>query len=389
MKTDFKLTRIACYLGYITQAIVINMAAVLFIVFHETYEVSYNQLGFLVFLAFVVQMAVLAVGAGHVDRLGYRFFAVFGHVAVAAGLVLVGVLPSTMDASYAGLLIAVAVYAVGGGLIEVAISPLVNALSGSAKSATMNFLHSFYCWGQVLTILGTTMFLQLAGRQMWAAIPMIWAAIPVINTVLFAKVALPDTLPERERMPVRSLFTSRTFVLIIVMILCAGAAETVIAQWSSLFAEEGLGYPKMVGDLLGPCLFAALMGVSRLLQALRKNQSRPETTLLYYAIGCVVCYVLIVAVKQPMIALLACAAFGFFVAIMWPGLLALNGLAFPSGGAASFGILAVFGTLGCAVGPWGAGIMADFYGLQSGLMVGLVFATLLAALLAVSKRKSI
>jgi len=390
LKTNYRITRIACHLGYITQAIVLNLTAVLFIVFQEAYGVSYQQLGFIVFAMFITQIVTLTIVVNLIDQRGYRFFAVIAHVIVVIGMILLGTLPNTVDNSYIAIIVSVVIYAFGGGIIEVVANPVVAAIAGEEKSASLNFLHSFFCWGHVATIIVTTLLLQVVGRDMWGIIPLLWAIIPFVNIFLFAKAPLTDSIPKQERVPIHSLLSNRIFILMLIMILCAGAAEQVIAQWISIFAEEGLHFQKVVGDLIGLTLFAGLMGVSRLMLAFNQRKSANlSRSLFIFSVFCVICYILIVTAQQPLMILLVCAAFGFFVAPLWPELLALNGEVFPLGGAASFGLLTISGSLGCAIGPWTAGVVSDIYGLRNGQLIGLFFALLFVIMIIVFNKKHI
>ncbi len=400
MKNTYKSTLYACYLGYITQAIVNNLAPILFIVFQEEFALSFEKIGRLILINFGTQIAADYVTARFADRVGYRRAAVAAHVLCAVGLICLGVLPGLMPSPYAGLVIAVVIYAIGGGIIEVLISPIVDSLPGEAKASAMSLLHSFYCWGQLGVVLVTTILIKVLGTSIWFLLPVAWALIPAYNLFRFLKVPLMPTVAEEERTPLRKLFSSRAFVLALIMMMCAGSSELTMSQWSSLFAEKGLRVPKLVGDLLGPGLFAVLMGIGRTIYGFMGHRIHLKKALMTCGILCILCYCVTVFVRIPLVSLLGCALCGFSVSLMWPGTFSLTAEKFPKGGTAMFGLLAIFGDLGASVGPWLAGAVSDLaeksraltaigaaYGLepeQLGLKTGLLTAMIFPVLLTIS-----
>jgi len=373
----FDHTRRACYAAYVTQAIVNNLAPLLFIVFQTRYHVPYEMLGRLVLLNFATQLVTDAVALRVVDRTGYRAPLVLAHALCTAGLLLLAVLPSALSSSYLGLCLAIIVYAIGGGLLEVLVSPLVEALPGprEGKATAMSLLHSFYCWGQVAVVLGTTLLLARIGQAAWQILPLVWAAVPLANLFVLLRAPMPGTVPDEHRTALGKLFTTPAFGMALALMLCAGAAELTMSQWSSLFAEQGLGLPKVRGDLAGPCLFAALMGAGRFAYGLWGE----KIPLVPALIGCgslaTVCYLLAALSRDPMLGLAGCALCGLAVCLLWPGTFSLAAARFPLGGAALFGILALSGDAGAAFGPWLAGAVADTSDsqLRAGLLVGTLF----------------
>ncbi|MEU7863906.1 MFS transporter [Nonomuraea sp. NPDC049141] len=379
--TTFAHTRRACYAGYITQAIVNNLAPLLFIVFQTRYQVPYEMLGRLVLLNFATQLVTDLVAVKVVDRTGYRVPLVLAHVFSVAGLVLLAVAPSALPSPYWGLAVAVVVYGIGGGLLEVLVSPVVDALPAPKehRAATMSLLHSFYCWGQVAVVLGTTLILAWIGDSAWQVLPLLWAFVPLGGLVLFLRVPLPATVPDEHRTGLGALLRTPSFAAALLLMLCAGAAELTMSQWSSLFAEQGLGAAKVWGDLAGPCLFAVLMGLGRIAYGLWGSR----IPLLPAVIACgalaTACYLAAALARDPVLSLVGCALCGLAVSLMWPGTFSLTAARFPLGGAAMFGVLAMFGDAGAAAGPWLAGAVADGdllddgSGLRAGLLVGTVF----------------
>ncbi|NHC12764.1 MFS transporter [Motilibacter deserti] len=395
----FAATRRACYTGYVTQAIVNNLAPLLFIVFQTRYDVPLEMLGRLVLLNFGVQLLTDVVAVRFVDRVGYRRPLVLAHVLSVVGLVLLAVAPAVSPSAYAGLTAAVVVYAVGGGLLEVLVSPVVDALPSPAegKAAQMSLLHSFYCWGQVSVVAGSTLLLALVGDAAWHVLPLVWALVPLANLVAFVRVPMPATVPDEHRTSLRALFGAPAFVTAMLLMLCAGAAELTMAQWSSLFAEDGLGVSKVWGDLAGPCLFAVLMGIGRIAYGLWGERVPLAPALVGCGLLATACYLVAVLSPVPALSLAGCAVCGLAVSLLWPGTFSLAAARFPLGGAAMFGVLAVFGDAGGAAGPWLAGAVADASaggsgllgtvadalpaGDSSGLRVGLLVATVFPVLL--------
>jgi fucose permease len=380
----FEHTRRACYAGFVVQAIVNNLAPLLFIVFQTRYDVPYEKLGRLVLLNFATQLVTDLVAVKIVDRAGYRGPLVLAHALCAAGLVLFAILPSALPSPYLGLCLAVVVYAIGGGILEVLVSPLVEALPSPKqhKAAAMSLLHSFYCWGQVLVVLGTTLLLARVGDRAWQVLPLVWATVPLANLVAFLRVPVPPMVPDEHRTVLGHLFATRAFVAALILMACAGATELTMSQWSSLFAERALGLPKVWGDLAGPCLFAVLMGAGRFAYGLAGEKTPLVPAMAACGALASVCYVLAALASAPVLSLVGCALCGLAVSLLWPGTFSLTARAFPLGGGAMFAVLAMFGDLGAAVGPWVAGATADVAGsgLRAGLLVGTVFPLTIVAI---------
>jgi len=375
--TTYDHTRRACYTGYVTQAIVNNLAPLLFIVFQTRYQLPLEMLGRLVLLNFTTQLITDIVAVKFVDRTGYRVPLVLAHILSALGLVLLAVAPAVSPSPYLGLCVAIVVYAVGGGLLEVLVSPVVDALPSpqEGKAAAMSLLHSFYCWGQVAVVAGSTLLLAWIGQDAWQVLPVVWALVPLVNMVAFLRVPLPATVPDEHRTSLRALFGAPAFAAALVLMLSAGAAELTMSQWSSLFAEEGLGVSKVWGDLAGPCLFAVLMGIGRIVYGLWGERIPLVPAMASCGALATVCYLVVCLSSNPVVSLIGCAVCGLAVSLLWPGTFSLAAARFPFGGAAMFGVLAVFGDAGGAVGPWIAGAAADASSAADGFL-----ATLSAAL---------
>ncbi|WP_329084884.1 MULTISPECIES: MFS transporter [unclassified Streptosporangium] len=371
--TTYDHTRRACYTGYVTQAIVNNLAPLLFIVFQSRYQLPLEMLGRLVLLNFATQLVTDIVAVKFVDRTGYRVPLVLAHILSALGLVLLAVAPAVSPSPYLGLCVAIVVYAVGGGLLEVLVSPVVDALPSpqEGKAAAMSLLHSFYCWGQVAVVAGSTLLLAWIGQDAWQVLPVAWAIVPLVNMVAFLRVPLPATVPDEHRTSLRALFGAPAFAAAVVLMLCAGAAELTMSQWSSLFAEEGLGVSKVWGDLAGPCLFAVLMGIGRIVYGLWGERIPLVPAMVSCGALATVCYLVVCLSSNPVVSLIGCAVCGLAVSLLWPGTFSLAAARFPLGGAAMFGVLAVFGDAGGAAGPWIAGAAADASSAADGFLTTL------------------
>ncbi|MGC3994077.1 MAG: MFS transporter [Propionicimonas sp.] len=357
----FVATRRACYTGFVVQAIVNNIAPLLFIVFHTQFAIPVAELGGLAALNFGVQLLTDLAAMKVVDRVGYRRPVLLAHVLSVVGLVLLAFLPGIAPTPFLGLAAAVVVYAIGGGLLEVLMSPVVEHLPSpqEAKAAGMAMLHSFYCWGQLAVVVVTTGLLAVFGIGLWPLLPVFWAIVPLANLLVFARVPFPDTVPDEHRTPIRSLLGTPLFLFGLVLMLTGGAAELTMSQWSSFFAEQGVGASKAVGDLLGPGLFALLMGVSRFAYGMWGQRFSLEDLLVGSGAGAAVCYVVAATAPVPAVSLLACALCGLFVGLLWPGTFSLTSARFPLGGAGMFALLALAGDGGGTLGPWVAGVLAE------------------------------
>ncbi len=359
MKYTYKQTLWACYRGNITQAVIISLAPLLFVLFQEEFQISLSLISQLILINFLTQLLMDFVSVGLVSKIGYRASAVLAHALAVAGLWCLCVLPRLLPSPYLGLCIPVVIYAAGGGLLEVLVSPIVDSLPSEDKASSMSLLHAFYCWGQVGVILVTTLALRVVGDSHWPLLPLLWSLIPSYNLYTFLKVPLPPMAPEEKQMGVRQLLSAKTFLMALLLMLCAGACEQAMSQWSSLFAEKGLGVPKVLGDLFGPCLFAALMGVGRTIYGIWGARIPLKLSLAACAVLCVACYGATVLSQSPALSLLACGMTGFSVSLMWPGVCSLASARFPSGGPVMFSLLALCGDIGCSFGPWLAGMVSD------------------------------
>lgn len=393
----YRGTRYACYIGFITQAIINNLAPILFIIFQTKFGVTYSEISILVMANFITQLVVDVISIKTVDRMGHRFSLVIAHVFAGVGLVLMGLAPRITDAPFGLLLVSVMLYAVGGGLTEVLISPTVENLPGDGKTGAMSLLHSFYCWGQMVVVLLSTVALHFIGTDYWWILPIGWSLVPFFNAINFTTVPIvPPPAAGEKGMRLKELFSSRFFVVALLLMMCAGASELAMSQWASLFAQTSLNIPKVVGDLLGPCMFALIMGLGRTFFGIYGDRIRIRPALTGCAALCVVSYLLTALSPIPVLSLVGCSLCGLSVALMWPGTFSMTSATYPRGGTAMFALLAMFGDLGCAGGPWLAGMMADMAkatpaigmdSLKFGVLMGTFFPALMLVLLLVTRRK--
>lgn len=340
MKNPYQKTIYACFLGYIVQAIINNFVPLLFLTFQEAYQIPLSKITLLVTINFTLQLLVDLVAIGFVDRIGYRISIVFAHVFSAGGLLLLTILPDICSDPFIGILIAVIVYATGGGLLEVLVSPIVESCPTEHKERTMSLLHSFYCWGHVGVVLLSTLFFAVFGIGNWKIMAIIWACVPVVNTVFFVRVPMIPLTEEGER---------------------------------GLTIKE---------------LFAALMGTSRAFYGKYGEQINLKTFMTGSSLLCVVSYLGIAFFKAPALGLLSCGIAGFSVGIMWPGIFSMASASIKRGGTAMFALMALAGDLGCSGGPTVVGMVSDRFGddLKMGVLAAIVFPIIL--LFECMKRKS-
>ena len=390
MRNQYQKTLLACYLGFITQAITANFAPLLFLKFHADYHIPLGKIALIPTAFFLTQLLVDLFCARFVDMIGYRRSVVTSEIASALGLAGLAVIPDLFSDPFLGILLCVVVYAVGSGLIEVVGSPIVEACPFDHKDAVMSLLHSFYCWGSVGVILLSTLFFALFGIERWKWLACIWALLPLYNIYNFATCPIEHLTEKGQGMTIGALFRTPLFWLAIVLMVCAGASELSMAQWASAYTEAALGFSKSLGDLVGPCLFAASMGICRVIYA----KFGPKMNLIRFMIGsgilCLCCYLLASLSSNPVLGLLGCVLCGFSVGIMWPGTISITSPRLPQGGTALFAMLAMAGDLGGAFGPSLVGAVTQQAGdqLQTGMLAGSVFPLVLIITLILFRRSA-
>ncbi len=380
MENQYNKTITACFVGYIVQAVVNNFTPLLFLFFQKSYHIPLSQITLLVTFNFGIQLLVDLLSVGFIDKIGYRASMIIAHVLSAAGLILLTVLPEILPVPFIGILIAVMIYAIGGGLLEVLVSPVVEACPSDNKEKAMSMLHSFYCWGQAGVVLISTLFFYVAGIENWKILAAIWAVIPIGNAFAFAKIPIAPLIEDGESgLELKDLFRIKVFWILLIMMVCAGASEQAVSQWASAFAEKGLGISKAAGDLAGPMAFAVLMGMSRLFYGKYGERIHLERFMIYSSFLCILSYLGISLFSIPLLNLISCAVCGLSVGIMWPGTFSKASAALPKGGTAMFALLALGGDIGCSGGPTLVGMVSGISGdnLKMGILAGIIFPVLL------------
>lgn len=380
MKTNYNKTIYACFTGYIVQAIVNNFAPLLFLTFQKSYQIPLSKITMLVAVNFMLQLIVDLIAIKFIDKIGYRISAVGGHIICALGLILMTILPNVLTNSFTGLLISVVVYAIGGGLLEVLISPIVEACPTEHKEKTMSLLHSFYCWGHVGVVLLSTLFFSVFGILNWKALTLIWAIVPIVNAMVFTKVPIVPLIAEGgSEISLKELANKKIFWILMLTMVCAGASEQAVSQWASTFVEKMLGMNKSIGDLVGPMMFATFMGISRTIYGKYGDKIDLNKFMLYSCALCVTSYIMIWLSPFPFVGILGCALCGFSVGILWPGTFSVAAISIKNSGTAMYALLALAGDLGCAGGPALVGLVSGMFhdNLQIGILTAIIFPILL------------
>lgn len=373
MQNNYIKTRIACYTGFVVQAIINNFLPILFIAIQDVYGLGYERLARLIVINFSAQMVVDLLSPKIMRILGCRVTAFLSQAMAALGLIMMGILPSVLPNSYIAICFSAVVYAVGSGLMEVILSPIVEQLPSKNKSGNMSILHSFYCWGQAFTIIITTVLIGKFGYNLWNYIPVLWAIVPFFNAIAFLKVPLVNPEPNRKLATLKELLSRGKFRGYMLMMLCAGASEIAAAQWASIFAQKGLGVTKAVGDLAGPCAFALCMALGRVLYGIYSNKISFKKVTLALSVFSTICYLVIAISSNAVVSLLFCALCGFSVSIFWPSIYSAGAVDIPDGGMVMYSVFAMCGDIGCALGPWVLGVVADHFGLKLGFGAAAAF----------------
>lgn len=390
MKFTYKTTMISCFVGSMVQAIIVNFVPLLFITFQNTYNIPLGKITALVTINFFMQLMTDMVAVKYADKIGYRASLIIAHTVAAIGLILLTFLPEIIDPFF-GIMISVIIYAVGGGLLEVVVSPVVESCPSENKEKAMSLLHSFYCWGHVGVIVLSTVFFRIAGIDNWRILTLLWSVVPIVNNFVLLKTPIAPLVPSgKQGMTAKELFTNKIFLLMLIMMLCSGASEQAVAQWASAFAEKGLGISKTLGDLAGPMMFAMLMGTARAFYGKYGDRINLDRFMIYSALLCIVSYLVISLVPYPMLSLVGCALCGASVGIMWPGTLSKSASILRNGGTAMFALLALAGDVGCSVGPTIVGTVTELAGgnMKVGVFAAIIFPVVLALCLLRKKNRS-
>ena len=385
VRKNYKKTLIACYLGFVTQAISANFTPLLFLTFRSSYGITLEHIAMIPLVFYLTQLLVDLAATKFADKIGYRTCVVASQILSAAGLAVMAFLPEQLPVPFAGILISVVLYAIGSGLIEVLVSPIVEACPFENKDGVMSLLHSFYCWGAMAVILGSTLFFVVFGVENWKVLTCVWALVPLYNTFNFLNCPIERLVEDGKCMRIPELLKMPIFWLMITLMICSGASEATMAQWASAFTESAIGVSKTVGDLAGPCLFAMFMGISRMLYGKFSEKLDLIKVMLFCGTMCVGCYLLASLSSSPILGLMGCALCGLAVGIMWPGSISISSRNCPRGGTAMFAFLALAGDLGATVSPAMVGSLSEMAGdnLKTGLLAATVFPIVLVAGLAI------
>lgn len=385
----YKHTLFACFLGYIVQAIINNFIPLLFLTFQTSYKIPLSQITFLVTFNFGLQLIIDLISPSFIDRIGYRASMILAHICAAIGLIGLAFLPDLLPSPLTGLMISVIIYAIGGGLLEVLVSPIVEACPTDNKETAMSLLHSFYCWGHVGVVLLSTLFFQFFGIENWRIMAILWALVPLFNMLVFCKVPIAPLLAEGEKgLTLSELLKNRLFWILLALMICAGACEQAVSQWASTFAERALHISKTMGDLAGPMLFAILMGSARAFYGKYGEKINLHSFMFGSGILCLFSYLLISLSSSPILGLIGCALCGLSVGILWPGTFSISSSRIKGGGTLLFALLALGGDVGCSGGPTVVGIVSDLFSddLRKGILVASLFPTFLLIFLFLSRK---
>lgn len=388
-RVSFQRTINACFAGYVVQAVVNNFVPLLFVMFQDSYQIPLSKITLLITVNFVFQLVIDILSAGFIDKIGYKTSVIIAHFCAAAGLISLTVLPEVFGDPFAGILVSVMIYAVGGGLLEVLLSPIVEACPTANKEKAMSLLHSFYCWGHMGVVLLSTVFFSVFGISNWKILALIWALIPVINGIVFFTAPIYSLQEEGEKgLSLKELLSKGVFWVMILLMVCSGASEQAVSQWASTFAEQGLGVSKTIGDLAGPMAFAFMMGLSRLFYGKYGDRIDLDKFMSGSTVLCLVSYLCISFAPFPVLSLAGCAVCGFSVGILWPGSFSKAAAAIKGGGTAMFAFLALAGDLGCSSGPTLAGFVSSHMGdnLKAGILAAIIFPVLMLAGIFLSRK---
>ncbi len=388
-RVSFQRTINACFAGYVVQAVVNNFVPLLFVMFQDSYQIPLSKITLLITVNFVFQLVIDILSAGFIDKIGYKTSVIIAHFCAAAGLISLTVLPEIFGDPFVGILVSVMIYAVGGGLLEVLLSPIVEACPTANKEKAMSLLHSFYCWGHMGVVLLSTVFFSVFGISNWKVLALMWALIPVINGIVFFAAPIYSLQEEGEKgLSLKELLSKGVFWVMILLMVCSGASEQAVSQWASTFAEQGLGVSKTIGDLAGPMAFAFMMGLSRLFYGKYGDRIDLDKFMSGSTVLCLVSYLCISFAPFPVLSLAGCAVCGFSVGILWPGSFSKAAAAIKGGGTAMFAFLALAGDLGCSSGPTLAGFVSSHMGdnLKAGILAAIIFPVLMLAGIFLSRK---
>ena len=379
IKKSFRHTKAACYIAGMVQAMVCGFVPLLVVIFNRDYGISLSLITVLLTVNFVAQFTADLVSIFFVNKVSRRACIVAAHIFVGTGYFLLGVVPFFMKDIYWGVFLSVVLFSTGGGLLEVMTSPILDSCPSENKAAAMSILHSMFSFGSIGVILLSSMFFWVFGQANWQYLPFIWSIIALLNAVYLSIVPIKKVNAENKKVSPRGVFKQKQFFVLMLVMMCGGASEIAMSQWASAFAESSLGVSKTVGDILGPCMFALMMGISRITYPFFAH----KINLMKYIKGCsalcVVAYLIAALSPFKAFALAGCGLCGFAVGIMWPGTVSLAARSSLDGGTAIFALIALAGDIGCTVGPMVVGFVSSIFGgeFRAGLLAATIFPLIL------------
>ena len=353
-----RYTFVVCCAGMMSLAIAINLLPVFLTTLQNEFgkPLTNEQLGRLGMVTFVGLVSAILAGAPLADRIGAKVFTVLGNALVAAGLVCM-----SFAHSYDSLLLACLLMGFGAGSLDMVLSPIVAAVQPHRRSAAMNWLHSFYCIGAVVTVLLASW--SLRQNIGWRTLCLGLAAMPLVVLIAFAVMYIPPLVAEGAydnagRHRLRELLRVRYFWAALVAIFLGGATEVGMAYWLPAYAEQGLGFSKWTGGmaLTG---FSIAMAVGRIAVGMMGTRLDGVRTMLLCCSASVLFFLIGCFAPWPSVALWACIIAGLAGSALWPTMLGVAADRFPRGGASMFGLLAASGNLGGIVMPWIVGFTTD------------------------------
>lgn len=355
---EYNLAKYACYLGSGGMAIVSVLSPLLFVTFRELYGISYTLLGLLVVANFLTQLSVDLIFSFFTKYFNIHKTVRTMPIITFSGLLIYTLMPLIFpEYVYLWLIIGTIVFSASAGLGEVLLSPVIAAIPSDNPDREMSKMHSAYAWGCVAVVVISTLFLKLAGTHNWQFLALLLSLLPFANAIIFAKAKLPEISINQDAEKGGVSFKNKGIIMCFVCIFLGGATEVTMSEWVSNFIESGIGLPKVVGDILGVAMFAAMLGIGRTIYAkIGKNIS---SVMLFGMAGSTVCYIVASLSLNPVTGLIACAVTGLCVSMLWPGTLIYAEENFPKLGVAVYALMAAGGDLGASVAPQLVGVLSD------------------------------
>ncbi len=401
---EYNLTKCACYLSSGAMAMVTVLSPLLFSTFRSMYGISYTLLGLLIVANFFTQLSIDLI---------FSFFSKFFNmhktvrlmpVFTFAGFLIYGVMPWILpEYVYIWLILGTIVFSLSAGLGEVLLNPVIAAIPADNPERETSKLHSAYAWGCVAVVTVSTLFLKWAGSHNWQYLVLLLSLLPLLDAIMFAKAKLPEMKTDSGEQG-KTSGNKLGIVMLFICIFLGGATEMAMSEWVSSFIENGIGLPKVLGDILGVAFFALMLGIGRTSYA--KAGKNIFSVMLFGMMGATVCYVVAGLSFHPVVSLVACALTGLCVSMLWPGTLIYANENYSNLSVAIYALMAAGGDLGASLVPQLVGILSDEIallpmarslaqtlhitaeqvGMRAGILAAAVFPLLGVILLLVMKR---